>query len=176
MPVAALVSVEEYMATTYRPDCDYVDGQVLERNVGKKSHSRTQGYALLWFGTRKAQLNFEAFVEQRIQVAKGRFRIPDLLLIAIPVPDEEVFTQPPYLCLEVMSPDDTMSSMQDRLDDYLKFGVRNIWVIDPWKRRAWTITGAGWHAVLDGMLRTADGLIALPVEEVLPQAQGSATL
>ena len=164
------------MATTYRPDCDYVDGQVLERNVGLRPHSRTQGNALGWFWTRKAQLKFEALVEQRIQVAKGRFRIPDLLLVATPVPDEEVVTQPPYLCLEVMSPDDTMSSMQDRLDDYLKFGVCNIWVIDPWKRRAWTITKEGWHAVLDGMLRTADGLIELPVEEVLPEAGASPAL
>ena len=168
MSVAALVSVEEYMATTFHPDCDYVDGHILERTGGKKSHSHTQTYALLWFGTRRAQLKLEAFVEQRIQVAERRFRIPDLLLVAMPVPDEEVFTQPPYLCLEVMSPDDTMSGLQDRLDDYLKFGVRNIWVIDPWKRRAWTITGAGWLTVLDGMLRTCDGLIAMPVEEVLP--------
>ena len=173
MPVSALVSVEEYMATTFRPDCDYVDGRILERNVGKKRHSHTQGYAYAWFWTRRNELKFEPYPEQRIQVAAGRFRIPDLLLIALPVPDEEVFTQPPFLCLEVMSPDDTMSSMQDRLDDYLAFGVRNIWVIDPWKRRAWTITKVGWHAVLDGMLRTDDGLIALPVEEVLPGAEAS---
>ena len=171
MATGSLISVREYLSTSYRPDCDYVDGRILERNVGKKRHSHTQSYALAWFGTRKAQLKFEALVEQRIQVAKGRFRIPDMLLVPMPAPDEEVFTRAPYLCLEVMSPDDTMSSLQDRLDDYLKFGVANIWVIDPWKRRAWTVTKAGWHAVLDGMLRTSDGIIAMPVDEVLPEAE-----
>jgi hypothetical protein len=67
-----------------------------------------------------------------------------------------------------MSPDDTMSSLQDRLDDYLTLGVPNLWVIDPWKRRGWTITPAGWHTALDGFLHTADGQIAMPLADVLP--------
>ena len=32
MATRTLVSVEEYLATSYRPDCDYVDGKVVERN------------------------------------------------------------------------------------------------------------------------------------------------
>jgi len=39
-----------------------------------------------------------------------------------------------------MSPDDTMAGMQDRIDDYLHFGVPNVWVIDPWKHRGWRVT------------------------------------
>ena len=169
MPVVTLVSVEEYLSSTYHPDCDYVDGHLLERNVGRKRHSYTQTLASGWFGSRKYDLKLQPLVEQRIEVAPGRFRIPDVLLVSIPMPDEEVFTQPPYLCLEVMSPDDTMSSLQDRLDDYLGFGVPNVWVIDPWKRRAWTITQTGWHTALDGALHSADGRIALPLAEVLPE-------
>jgi hypothetical protein len=57
-----------------------------------------------------------------------------------PLPEEEVFT-----CVEIMSPDDTMSSMQDRLDDYLRFGVPNIWVVDSWKQRGWNVTSDGWR-------------------------------
>ena len=126
-----LVSVEEYLASTYHPDCDYVDGHVLERKVGRKRHCHTQGYAYAWFWTRRAALGREPYLEQRIEVAPGRYRVPDLLLVRRPVPEEEVFTAPPYMCLEVMSPDDTMSSVQDRLDDFLAFGVLTVWVIDP---------------------------------------------
>jgi len=68
--------------------------------------------------------------------------------------------------VEVMSPDDTISAMQDRLDDYLKFGVRHIWVIDPWKYRGWVVTDAGW-ALAAEMMRTTDGRIALPLADVL---------
>ena len=170
MSAEALVSVEEYLATTYHPDCDYVDGHVLERNVGKRLHSHTQGHASAWFLSRRNEFKLQPYVEQRLQVADGRFRVPDLLLMRHPVPDEEVFSHPPYLCLEVMSPDDTMSSLQDRVDDYIRLGVPNVWVIDPGKARAWTIDRTGWHAVLDGFLRTADGSIALPLVEVLPEA------
>ena len=40
--VGTLISVEEYLHTTYDPDCDYVDGEVLERNMGDQAHSTTQ--------------------------------------------------------------------------------------------------------------------------------------
>jgi Uma2 family endonuclease len=94
--------------------------------------------------------------------------VPDVLVSEIPTPDEQVFTSPPCLCIEIMSPDDTMGSVQDVLDDYIEFGVPNIWVIDPWKRRGWTISAAGWAVATDGIMRTADGRVALPLREVLP--------
>jgi hypothetical protein len=42
MAVATRVSLEEYLNTEYEPDCDYVDGVLEQRNVGKKRHARTQ--------------------------------------------------------------------------------------------------------------------------------------
>ena len=36
------VSLEEYMRTSYSPDCEYIDGIILERNVGKGKHSYAQ--------------------------------------------------------------------------------------------------------------------------------------
>ena len=34
--------LSEYLATSYRPDREYVDGEVKERNVGEYDHSRPQ--------------------------------------------------------------------------------------------------------------------------------------
>ena len=84
-----------------------------------------------------------------------------------PIPDEEVFTSPPYLCIEIMSPDDTMTAMQDRIDNYLAFGVPNVWVIDPSKHGGWRVPEAGWTAAPDRILRTADARIPMPLSEVL---------
>ena len=42
MPTGTLISVEEYLATSYRPDCDYVDGRIEERNLGELDHSSLQ--------------------------------------------------------------------------------------------------------------------------------------
>jgi Uma2 family endonuclease len=81
--------------------------------------------------------------------------------------DEEVFTAPPYLCIEIMSPDDTMAATQDRIDDYLRFGVPSVWVIDPWKHRGWVVTPRGWATVEGSVTRTADGRVAMPLADVL---------
>ena len=51
----ALVSVDEYLHTAYRPDCDYVDGVVVERNVGEKSHAKLQREILLYLHARRKQ-------------------------------------------------------------------------------------------------------------------------
>jgi hypothetical protein len=42
MAASALISVKEYLRTGYRPDCDYVDGVVVERNVGRFDQGRLQ--------------------------------------------------------------------------------------------------------------------------------------
>ena len=49
MAVVALIPVEEYLSTAYRPDCDYIDGEIHERNVGERDHSRTQREILIEF-------------------------------------------------------------------------------------------------------------------------------
>jgi Uma2 family endonuclease len=166
MGTKTLISIDEYMRTSYRPDCDFVDGEVLERNVGKRKHGYAQFEIGAWIKNRKDVLRLQPLTELRVRVAPGKFRVPDVVASEIPLPEEEVFTTPPYLCVEVMSPDDTISDMQDRLDDYLKFGVPNIWVIDPWRHRGWSITAEGWAAATDTM-RTADGRVAMPLADVL---------
>jgi Uma2 family endonuclease len=41
--------------------------------------------------------------------------------------------------MELLSPGDRMAEMQDGIDDYLAFGVRYVWLINPKTRRAWGI-------------------------------------
>jgi len=41
--VATAVPLSEYLNTSYRPDCDYLEGELLERNVGEWDHARLQG-------------------------------------------------------------------------------------------------------------------------------------
>ena len=40
----AAISLQEYLATSYRPDRDYVDGAVLERNLGEREHGAIQTF------------------------------------------------------------------------------------------------------------------------------------
>jgi Uma2 family endonuclease len=160
---AMLVSVEEYDSTSYEPDCDYVDGELEDRNVGTKSHAKAQSKLLVALGIRYPSLF--VVVEQRVRVSATRYRVPDVCAM-LAEPDEEVFTQPPFLCIEVLSPEDRASRIERKIADYLKFGVRYIWVIDPGTREAFIHTATGMHAVEDGTLRTTDPDIAVPFAEI----------
>jgi Uma2 family endonuclease len=166
MKATMLVPVEEYLRTTYRPDRDYVDGEVLERNLGERDHSKLQREFILYLGTRAKQLGIHVFPEQRVQVSTQRFRIPDICVVLGQEPEDQIFHEPPFICIEILSKDDTVRSIQKRIDDYLKFGVPNVWVIDPADRRAWTYSLDGNREVRDGVLRTENPSIEVSLTEV----------
>ncbi|HUI79300.1 MAG TPA: Uma2 family endonuclease [Bryobacteraceae bacterium] len=161
-----LVSVEEYLHTDYEPDCDYVDGLLVERNVGEKDHGKVQKKLLLYLEQRSKEWDIFVIQEQRIQVSATRYRVPDVCVTLGPEPDEQILTKPPFLCIEVLSPEDRMTRMQQRIADYLKFGVSYVWVIDPQPREAWIYTADTMREVQDGVLRTANPELLVPLTEV----------
>jgi hypothetical protein len=64
MAAATLVSVEEYLSTSYDPDCDYVDGELEDRNVGGKRPQQSTGKHLHLFAnglSHPVHLNRTAF-------------------------------------------------------------------------------------------------------------------
>ena len=93
MPSGTLISVEEYLATSYRPDCDYVDGRIEERNLGELDHSSLQTAVAVYFGSRQKQLGITVVVEQRVQVSPTRFRIPDVCVV-LGKATEQIFRTP----------------------------------------------------------------------------------
>jgi len=143
MAAATQISVTEYLNTSYRPDRDYVDGEVLERNLGEYDHSRLQMRLAAYLFAREQEWQIRVVPEQRVQVKPTRFRIPDICVLLEGSPVEPIFRQAPFLCIEILSKDDTLTSMLQRLDDYLAMGVANVWVVDPILRRGYRYTGEG---------------------------------
>ena len=166
MASRTLISVEEYLGTSYRPDCDYVDGEVVERNLGEWDHSSTQGAILIYLGVRQKQWGIRVVPEQRVQVGPRRFRIPDVCVV-LGEPGEQILRKPPFLCLEIMSPEDRMPRVRERVDDYLAMGVAYIWVLDPRTKQTWTITPAeGWREEKSGILKTGNPALEVPLSEI----------
>jgi len=166
---AALISVEEYLRTAYSPDRDYVDGEVQERNLGERDHSTLQKRLILYIGNREKTWNVFLYPEQRVQVSSTRFRIPDICVYAGQEPEGQIFQTPPFICIEILSPEDRWARVQERIDDYLKFGVSHVWVINPVDQRAWKCTEAGNAEILDGVLRTQNPLLEVPLVEIFGQ-------
>ena len=69
MKTGVLLPFEEYLRTTYHPDCDYVDGEILERNMGERDHSRIQRELIFFFRNRQETWNVFVFPGQREQRA-----------------------------------------------------------------------------------------------------------
>src|SRR5205807_9185829 len=90
-----LVSVEEYLNTSYDgPDREYVDGRIVERNLGEKDHSRTQRKLIQFFVSIEVTLRAYSFPSQRVQVKATCFRVPDVCVYVGSEPDEQVFRTP----------------------------------------------------------------------------------
>ena len=172
MKTAELISVEEYLSTSYDPDCDYVDGEVQERNLGERDHSVIQRRGIVFFAGREEEGIF-VFPEQRIQVTPTRYRVPDVCVYAGEEPQDQIFRTPPFICIEILSPEDRIERVQEKIDDYLNFGVPYVWVLNPRNRRAWVYTKDGSREVKDGVLRTENPALAVPLSELFPSRAGS---
>ncbi len=81
-----MVSVTEYLNTTYRPDRDYVDGEVLQRNLGEYEHSRPQALLAAHLFNQEKQRRIVVLIGQRIQVAPNRFRVADVCVLRAEAP------------------------------------------------------------------------------------------
>ncbi len=66
------------------------------------------------------------------------------------------------MCIEILSPSDRVTEMQDRIDGYLNFGVRYVWLIHPSTQRAFVCSPGRVEEVRDGVLRTSDPDISVP--------------
>lgn len=143
MAAGTAIPVEQYLRTSYRPDCDYVEGEVIERNLGEYDHAWLQTVLGILFRLREAQWNARAIVEQRVQVKAERFRVPDVCVVR-KGEIEQIVRRPPLLCIEILSKDDTVKSTHERISDYLAMGVPMVWLLDPQARRGYMFR-AGMH-------------------------------
>ena len=166
MATVAPVSISEYLKTGYRPDVDFVDDHIEERNLGEYDHANLQGILIFWLMRQQHEWKIRVLPEQRVRVSPTRFRIPDICVISREQEIEPVFTKPPLLVIEVLSKDDTLRSLQDRVDDYRAFGIPNIWVVDPVKRRAYVCVHGDFREPHNETLGVPESPIQIPLRDL----------
>ena len=164
--VPALQSLEEYLLTSYNPDCDFVDGHIEERNMGELEHSTVQIAVGAWFFNHRADWRIRVASEYRTRVSEFRVRIPDVSVFFHSDPAEKVRTTPPLIAIEILSPDDRMNRVIKRLEDFLAMGVQNVWLLDPMERVAYTLTVEGLRLVDGARISVPDSPIYIDLPEV----------
>ncbi|MGO9336493.1 MAG: Uma2 family endonuclease [Terracidiphilus sp.] len=161
MATTTQIALSEYLQTTYHPDMEYVDGELLERNAGKTDHARVQALLAMWFGAHENEWQIVVTTEQRVRVATGRVRIPDVTLVRPGALNEDVLSAPPLCTIEILSPDDTYSRTWEKAQDYRKMGVENIWLIDPGTRSGQASTPNGWRETMEFEIAGASARVSL---------------
>lgn len=165
------IPVGEYLGSVYRPDVDYVDGRLEERNVGEIDHAMLQRVLLFALATFEGKANVFALQEARTQTQPTRFRIPDVCLIPADRIPERIITEPPLLCVEVLSPRDSVGAMRTRCMDYIRMGVPEVWIFDPQAETAYWMQGDLFSEIHDGMLRLGETGIEIDVQSIFAQAR-----
>ena len=143
MATAVMIPLEEYLKTSYEHDPEWVDGELRERGMPDGYHSYFQGFFLMFFEQRKAQLGLRALSEVRTRVRAGSYRLPDVLVIPADAPFLPSPTVTPLICIEILLPDDRVSDLEAKIDDYVGMGVAAIWIVDPRRRTMSTADAAG---------------------------------
>ena len=122
--------------------CELVDGQIIEKGVmGFRSGvtflrlaARLDAFlGIKEIGAASCETTFRCFPEKPKQV-----RRPDISFISAArlgdVPDDGHVPIRPDLVIEVVSPDDRINDLEDRLADFRSVGVPLIWIVYPHPR------------------------------------------
>lgn len=169
MSAGTLISLKEYLATSYSPDREYRNGVLLERNVGERAHALLQILLGAYLVRRREEWQIEAFTELRIRVSSDWYPIPDVCIYPLPGFEERYPEQPPLLWVEILSPDDRMIDVWAKASDLVANGVPNVWIINPHSLESELRTAAGMQPIADKILRLPDSPIVIPLLEVMKQ-------
>ena len=169
MASATLIPLSEYLKTSYRPDCDYIDGELKDRNLGEQPHGRVQAIVAFLFEQNRRNWSTRVLIESRVQTQPTRFRIPDISILRSSDPLDPIVRFAPYICIEVLSKDDTLMEIRTRVDEYRAMGVEHTWVVDPWLRIGYIASERGFEQPGDGVFSVPDTAIRLVLAELFAE-------
>ena len=134
MSAKAGIPVAEYLHTSF-PDLDreYRDGEVVERSLPDYLHARTQALLIVLFEALRKRLPVYTCSELRMKLRTGLYLIPDVAIFW-PSKPANIPDSPPLVAVEILSPDDRLAKVREKLEEYKAWGVPHVWLVDPHKR------------------------------------------
>jgi Uma2 family endonuclease len=85
----------------------------------------------------------------------------------MPGPTDDVPDRPPFLWIEILSPDDRISEVWDKANDAIACGTPYFWIVNPKTLDSELWTASGTTRITDGVLRLPDSPIVIPLADVL---------
>ncbi len=155
MSTATLVSVEEYLRMTDKPEYEFREGTLTQKSMPTKFHGALEFMLVVLL----RKLGLESYPEVTVRLSPTKYLVPDVIAAAViqsPYP-----TEPVLLCCEILSPEDRLGATFAKCEEYHEWGVPYCWVIDPVKRAAWEYPANGEPTRAATELRAGEISVAL---------------
>jgi Uma2 family endonuclease len=121
-PTLPLVSVEEYLKSSWHPDMEFVDGVLLERNLHTPPRNAHPSASRV-----------------SIKVSPTRCCVPDIIVAGTSVTlSSQACEGVPPIVVEILSPEDRLGEVVHRFKDYAGLGVLQSLLLDPVERVAYS--------------------------------------
>ncbi len=133
--------------------------------MGERDHSWIQASFVAFFRNRLRETGIAVWPERRFQLKPTSFRVPDVILTK-GKPEGTILREPPLLCMEILSPEDTISKTNQRIQEYLKFGVPVVWRVDPIERAIWVYRSNGMERAGGNSIKLDGTSIEVPFSEI----------
>ncbi len=132
----AALTEEAYLRTSF-PDLDreFRDGKVIERGIPDWFHSRTQSLLAHFFREKEKTHNIQGATELRVKLRTGRHAIPDVSIFWPAEPAGSVPDRLPLIAIEIISADDRIADVLEKLREYASAGIPHLWILDPRNKR-----------------------------------------
>ena len=164
MSTKVLMDVSEYLRTSFEgPDCEYLDGEIVERNIGEIPHSDVQSNLIGLLRQLRSRLGLRVLPETRIQISERRYRVPDIAVWRNDDIGTGIPTVAPLLVVEILSPEDRMVRMLPKIQEYLSIGVEWVWIVDPQEQSALLYSQKNPAGAVCEILRAENPAIEIPL-------------
>jgi Uma2 family endonuclease len=166
MSTKTLMTVEEYLRTSFEGDREFLDGEVVERFHGDFPHALAHGELIFLLHNLGMDRGLQVLASIRTRISPTRYRVPDIGVWLPGNIGNDIPTVSPFLIVEILSPDDRFIRMKIKVEEYLNIGVKWIWLVDTVDHTAICYSQSNPAGSFCDMLRTENPKIEIPLEKV----------
>jgi Uma2 family endonuclease len=127
-----------------KPNFELIDGRAEQKALGSKRHARLQ--AIL--SRMLEELGLRGYTELTLEISNTWEPVPDVVGMLGGETGEVYQSEPPAAVVEILSPSDRFTTLDEKCRRYAEWGVPDILVFDPVGCRVWS-----WDRDADGLTR-----------------------
>ena len=117
---------------------DYWYGAAVQKSMPTILHGIVQTIIMMLL----EKAGWNAASEVRLKIVSEAEPVPDVIAVRSKFKGRYPTTAP-ELCVEILSPSDILTKALEKANSYITWGSQCVWIIDPDKRTAWTLSREG---------------------------------